>query len=210
MPSSTSLLGFIVASLVVLLLPGPGVLYVVARSVGQGYRAGLVSAFGLSVGAFVHVVAAAIGLSAILLTSATAFNIVKLIGAGYLIYLGIRTLFDNRPLSDIEVANSLPLYRLFTDGVIVSIFNPKIAMFFIAFLPQFVEPSRGPVAQQILLLGFIYAVLALVTDGTYATLAGHLRNWFSGRVMQGPLPRYLCGGLYLGLGVNTALTGRRL
>ena len=210
MPNDTSLLSFIIASLIVLLLPGPGVLYVVARSVSQGYHAGLVSALGLSFGALVHVIAAAAGLSAILLTSATAFNLVKLISAGYLIYLGLRTLFDSRPKTSIDVSTSAPLYRLFTDGVIVSIFNPKIALFFLAFLPQFIEPSRGSIIHQILLLGFIYAALAFLTDGSYALLADRLRNRFSGRIMSGPLPRYVCSGLYLGLGVNTALTGRRL
>jgi len=209
MPSDTVLLGFVAAALVVLLLPGPGVLYVVARSVGQGYRAGLASAFGLSAGALVHVAAATAGLSAILLTSSTAFGIVKALGAGYLIYLGIRTLLSARPTVSMEASTPLSLYRLVTDGVVVSVFNPKIAVFFLAFLPQFVEPIRGPVPQQVLLLGLIYVALALMTDSAYAFLAGSLRHWLGGRVMQGPLPRYVSGTLYLGLGVNAALTGRR-
>lgn len=209
MPSGTSLLGFVAAALVVLLIPGPGVLYVVARSAGQGYRAGLASALGLSVGALVHVAAATAGLSAILLTSATAFGIVKAFGAGYLIYLGIRTLFAGRPAAGAEATTPLSLYRLLTDGVVVSVFNPKIAVFFLAFLPQFVDPGRGPIPQQVFLLGLIYAALALITDGAYALLAGSLRHWLGGRVMQGPLPRYVSGTLYLGLGVNAALTGRR-
>jgi len=209
MPGGTLLLGFITASLVVLVIPGPGVLYVVARSVGQGYRAGLVSVLGLSVGALVHVGAAAGGLSAILLTSATAFGIVKFLGAGYLIYLGLRTLFARRPAPGPQAAPPLPSRRLFIDGIVVSVFNPKIAMFFLAFLPQFVDPGQGPVAGQVFLLGLLYVVLALLTDGAYALLAGHMGRWVGGRVIQGPLPRYLCGGLYLGLGLNTALTGRQ-
>ena len=209
MPSNASLLGFVAAALVVLLIPGPGVLYVVARSFGQGYRAGVVSALGLSLGVLVHVAAATAGLSAILLTSATAFGIVKALGAGYLIYLGLRTLLSSRPTGSIEVSSRLPLYRLLSDGVIVSVFNPKVAVFFLAFLPQFVEPSRGPIPQQALLLGCIYAAIAFVTDSAYAVFAGGLRHWFGGRVLRGPLPRYLSGGLYIGLGVNAALTGRR-
>ena len=209
MPGGTLLLGFVAAALVVLLIPGPGVLYIVARSVGQGHRAGLASVLGLSVGALVHVAAAAVGLSAILLTSATAFGIVKALGAGYLIYLGLRTLFARRPTVSMDATTPLSLYRLFTDGVVISVFNPKIAVFFLAFLPQFVDPSRGPVPQQVLLLGLIYVALALITDSAYAVLAGSLRHWPSGRVMRGPLPRYVSGGLYLGLGVNAALTGRR-
>lgn len=209
MPSGMSWLAFVAAALVVLLIPGPGVLYVVARSAAQGYRAGLASAAGLSAGALVHVAAATVGLSAIVLTSAAAFSVVKALGAGYLIYLGMRTLFANRPTHGTQAFAALSLYRLVLDGVVVSVFNPKIAVFFLAFLPQFVDPGRGPVAQQILLLGLVYAALALVTDSAYACLAGSLRQRLGGRMMQGPLPRYVIGSLYLGLGVNAALTGRR-
>lgn len=208
MPSETSLIAFVAASLVVLLIPGPGVLYVVARSVGQGWRAGLASAVGTSAGALVHVAAATVGLSAILLTSATAFGIVKSLGAAYLIYLGIRTLMAGRAAAGAKISGPLALRRLFTDGVVVSVFNPKIAVFFLAFLPQFVDPSRGPVAQQVLLLGVVYVVLALVTDGGYAVLAGSARQWLGGRIMRGPLPRYLSGGIYLGLGLKTAFSER--
>ena len=209
MPSSTSLLGFVAAALVVLLIPGPAVLYIVGRSLSQGHRAGLVSVLGLSVGALVHVAAATAGLSAILLASATAFGLVKALGAGYLIYLGIRTLLARRPPAIVQASSPRPLYRLFTDGVLVSVLNPRIAVFFLAFLPQFVEPGRGPVPQQVLLLGLIYVALALVTDSGYAFLAGSLRHLLGGPVMQGPLPRYASGVLYIGLGVSTALTGRR-
>ena len=208
MPSGTMLIGFIAAALVVLLIPGPGVMYAVTRSVEQGRRAGMASVFGLSVGALVHVAAAAVGLSAILLTSATAFGIVKVLGAGYLIYLGIKTLLASRQKVRIEASAPLPLFRLFADGVIVSVFNPKIAVFFLAFLPQFVELDLGQVPQQVLLLGLIYVGLALITDGTYALLAGSLRSWLSGKIMQGPLPNYVCGCLYLGLGVKAAFADR--
>ncbi len=145
MLNETLLIGFVAAALVVLLIPGPGVLYVVARSVSQGLPAGLASALGLSAGALVHVVAAAGGLSALLLASATAFEIVKLLGAGYLIYLGLRTLFARAPLPGLQAPSPLPVRRLFFDGVIVSVLNPKIAVFFLAFLPQFVDPSAGPI-----------------------------------------------------------------
>ena len=101
------------------------------------------------------------------------------------------------------------LYRLFTDGVVISVLNPKIAVFFLAFLPQFVEVGRGPVAQQVLFLGLLYVTLALFTDGAYAFLAGRLRRWFGSRVIQGPIPRYCSGVIYIGLGVGTALADRR-
>jgi threonine/homoserine/homoserine lactone efflux protein len=209
MPTSTSLLGFIAAALVLLLIPGPGVLYIIARSLGQGRRAGLVSVLGLSAGALVHVVAATAGLSAILLTSAMAFGVVKALGAAYLIYLGIRTLLARQATAGVEESAPRSLNRVFTDGVLVSVLNPKIAIIFVAFLPQFVEPTRGPIPLQVLSLGLIYVALALITDGSYALLAGGLRNCLGGRVTQGPLPRYASGVLYLGLGVSTVLTGRR-
>jgi threonine/homoserine/homoserine lactone efflux protein len=208
-PSSISLLEFVAAALVILLIPGPGVLYVVARSIDQGRRAGLVSVLGLSAGVFVHIAAAVAGISAILLASATAFGIVKTLGAGYLIYLGLRALFARRKAAGVEEVVPRAMQRLFMDGVFVSILNPKIAVFFLAFLPQFVEPSRGPVPQQILLLGLIYVALALITDSGYALLADRVRRWLGGRIGQGPLPRYVSGSVYLGLGVSTALTGQR-
>ncbi len=209
MPSGPLLLGFVAASLVVLLIPGPGVLYVVARSASQGLRAGLASVVGLSIGALVHVVAAAVGLSAILMTSATAFSVVKALGAGYLIYLGLRTIFSGRARTGNDALTPVSLRRLFVDGVVVSVFNPKIAVFFLAYLPQFVNPGAGSVSGQVLLLGLIYVTLALFTDGGYALLAGSLRHRIRGRIMQGPLPRYVTGSLYLGLGVNAALAGRQ-
>jgi threonine/homoserine/homoserine lactone efflux protein len=205
-----SLLGFIAAALVLLLTPGPGVMYIVARSIGQGSRAGLVSVLGLSAGALVHVAAAAAGISTILLASATAFGLVKAAGAAYLIYLGIRTLLARGAVASTEICTPRSAGRLFADGALVSVLNPKIALFFLAFLPQFVDPGRGPVAQQILLLGLLYVALALVTDSAYALLAGSLRHRLRDRALQGPLPRYISGSVYLGLGVGTALTGRRL
>ncbi len=208
MPGGASVLGFVAAALVVLMIPGPGVLYIVARSVSQGQWAGLASVLGLSVGALVHVAAATVGLSAILLTSATAFGVVKALGAGYLIYLGIRTLLARNSTAGVDASAPRSMHRLFTDGVVVSVLNPKIAVFFLAFLPQFVESSRGPVQQQVLILGLLYVALALFTDSAYVFLASRLRRWFAGQVIQGPLPRYASGVVYIGLGVSTALADR--
>lgn len=209
MPDTASLAAFIGAALVVLLIPGPAVLYIITRSLGQGRRAGLVSVLGLSTGALVHVAAATAGLSAVLMTSATAFGVVKYLGAAYLVYLGVRALLA-RDSSD-STAPALPASgrRIFTEGALVSLLNPKIAAFFLAFLPQFVSPARGDVTLQVLTLGLVYIGLALITDSAYALLAGSMRRLVSGRVMQGPLPRYATGAVYIGLGVTTALSGRR-
>jgi threonine/homoserine/homoserine lactone efflux protein len=203
------MLEFLLSALVVLLIPGPGVLYIVARSVAQGRRAGLVSVLGLSAGALVHVAAATLGVSAILLTSAVAFGVVKFLGAGYLIYLGIRVMLSAGDLPYVEVDSARSARRLFTDGVIVSVLNPKIAVFFLAFLPQFVDAHRGAVTQQILVLGLLYVALALITDGAYAMLAGSVRHVLAGRLVQGPLPRYASGAVYVGLGLSTALADVR-
>ena len=216
MLNTTLLLGFVAAALVVLVLPGPGVFYVMARTLGQGTKAGLISALGLSTGVLAHVVAAVAGLSAILLTSATAFEIVRMLGAGYLIYLGLKALLAARKAGQgkITVATPLPAGRIFRDGVIVSVLNPKIAVFFLAFLPQFVDPALGAVPLQILLLGLFYALLAMMTDGGYALLAGGMRQCLksgrlSGRLLRGPLPQYFTGIVFLGLGLHTLLSGRR-
>jgi len=142
MPDSTSLFAFVAAALVVLLIPGPGVMYVLARSLSQGQRAGLVSVLGLSAGAFVHVIAATVGLSALLVASAAAFGVVKLLGAGYLIYLGIRALLSREANAEVAMPAPRSLRRLFTDGVIVSVLNPKVAVFFLARRASTVAPAR--------------------------------------------------------------------
>jgi threonine/homoserine/homoserine lactone efflux protein len=203
---NVSLLAFVIASLVVLLIPGPGVLYIVARSVSQGQTAGFVSVLGLSAGALVHVAAATVGLSAILLASAAAFSIIKILGAGYLIYLGVRVICERKSVTDTGAPAHRRLSRLFADGVVISVLNPKIAVFFLAFLPQFVDTSRGSVPQQVLFLGLLYVGLAFVTDGTYAFMAARLRHWLGGKTFSGPIPRYASGAVYIGLGVGTALS----
>lgn len=204
-----TLVTFIAASLAVLLLPGPGVLYVIARTAAQGYRAGFASVLGLSAGALVHVLAAALGLSALLLASAHGFALIKAAGAGYLVYLGLRLLVLRDGGGQPAAQGALPLRRLFVDGIVVSLLNPKIALFFLAYLPQFVSPQSGAVSAQLLVLGLIYVGLALLTDGAYALLAGGARSWLGGRLALGRWPRLACGGLFIGLGLHAALGGRR-
>lgn len=208
MPDFASFFAFLVAALILLLIPGPGVLYVIARSATQGQRAGLVSVLGLSTGALVHVAAATVGLSAVLLTSATAFGVVKALGAAYLIYLGVRALMTRQSATGLEQPVSRPTGRLFVDGVLISVLNPKIAIFFLAFLPQFVDPHAGSATLQILFLGISYVGLALLTDGAYALVASRLSQAFSRRVLQGPIPRYGSGAVYIGLGVSTVFVDR--
>lgn len=208
MIETSALLTFVAASLVLLLLPGPGVLYVVARSLGQGRPAGIIAAAGLSVGALVHVMAAVIGLSAILLHSATAFTVIKYVGAAYLVWLAWQAFRMSTGSPDIRRLPAASARRIFLDGVVVSIFNPKIALFFLAFLPQFVSPQAGSATAQIAILGGLYAVLSFVSDSLYAILADSLRSLLRRQGTNPWLSRYLPGGLFLGLAVKTALTDR--
>ena len=205
MIATTTLLAFIGASMIVLLTPGPGVLYVVTRGAVQGRRAGIVSAVGLSAGAFVHVIAAVVGLSAILATSATAFTIVKFAGAAYLIWIGVQAILSRGGLAKPDTVAPQPMRRLFLDGVVISIFNPKIAIFFLAYLPLFTDPALGSVTLQLAILGSLYCVLSVISDGAYAILASGASGWFRERMLNSPVMRYLTGSIFVGLGVHAAL-----
>lgn len=198
---------FIAAALVLLITPGPSVLFIVARSVEQGVKAGLVSVVGMAAGGTVHVAAAALGVSAILLSSALLFTVVKYVGAVYLIYLGIRTLLSARQAVAVEVPEARPLRTVFFEAVTVQILNPKAALFFFAFLPQFVAPDRGAVPLQILMLGGIYHGLALITDSAYAIAAGRLGLLLRGNRRLIRLQRQVSGATYIGIGLVTAGTG---
>lgn len=210
MPDSSSLTLFIVAALALLLVPGPAVLYIVARSVDQGRNAGLVSVIGVGLGSMVHVMAAALGLSAVLVQSATAFRTVKYLGAAYLVYLGIRRLLGRG--DDIVRANgggNRSLRRIFFQGVWVNILNPKTALFFFAFLPQFVNVEAGSVGLQIFFLGALLVVMGIITDGAYAMAAGSLGEWMKNRPRVVTAQRWFAGGVFISLGLATALSGSK-
>ncbi|WP_250214548.1 LysE family translocator [Acrocarpospora catenulata] len=189
-----------------LLVPGPAVVYIVTRSVAQGRAAGLVSVLGVHAGSVVHVLAAALGISALLAASATAFTVVKYLGAAYLVWLGVRKLMGGSGPETAEVA-AVPVSRLFGEGFVVNVLNPKTAIFFMAFLPQFADPAAGPIAPQIVLLGAIWIALGIASDGTYAFLSSAL----AGRLRRSAAARRRLdigsGIVYLGLGAAAALTG---
>ncbi len=200
---------FLLAALILLLTPGPAVLYIVARSLDQGRRAGLVSVLSIEVGNSVHVLAAALGLSALILSSALAFSIVKYLGAAYLIYLGLRRLFARDPIQQPAGFQRQSLRRIFRQGVIVAILNPKTALFFLAFLPQFVDPSQGSVTAQLLTLGCLFVLMAVITDSLYALLAGTAGQWLKGTRSFVRAERYVVGSVYIGLGITAALADAR-
>jgi len=207
-PTGTSIGIFSVAAILLLLTPGPAVLYIVARSVEQGRIAGLASACGITTGTLVHVLAAALGLSALLASSALAFAIVKYAGAGYLIYIGIRRILSRADTLATKVAvPRRSLGRLYRDGFVVNLLNPKTALFFLAFLPQFVDASRGAVAFQIVFLGLMFTLMGLTSDGLYALLAGSAGGWLKRNQHYLRWERFVTGGLFIGLGVTAALAG---
>ncbi|NJO85225.1 MAG: LysE family translocator, partial [Blastochloris sp.] len=168
---------FLGASLALLLTPGPAVLYIVARSVEQGRRAGVVSALGVGLGTLGHVLAATLGLSALLVSSVLAFTFVQYAGALYLIYLGVQKLREPPRAADASATPRQRMGAIFRQGVVVNLLNPKTALFFFAFLPHFVDPAAGSVALQILLLGGLFVALGMLSDSLYALLAGTLGQW---------------------------------
>jgi len=205
LPFSTLSL-FLAGAFILLITPGPAVLYIVARSVDQGRRAGVVSVMGVQTGTLVHVFAAALGLSAILLTSALAFDIVKYLGAAYLVYLGVKTLLDRKIVSADTVIERRSLGSIYRQGVVVAVLNPKTALFFFAFLPQFVDPARGAAPLQFLLLGLMFTGMALFTDGTYAILSGTAGGWLKRNPYFLRVQKYVSGTVYIGLGLVTAFS----
>jgi threonine/homoserine/homoserine lactone efflux protein len=207
-PSSLGL--FVVAALVLLVTPGPAVFYIVTRSIDEGRRAGIVSVLGVHAGTLVHVAAAAAGLSALLAASASAFTVVKYAGAAYLVYLGVRRLLDGTSRLVSGPRRSPRLRRAFLDGMVVNVLNPKTALFFLAFLPQFVDVTRGAVGAQVLALGVLFVALGLTTDGLYALGAGTAAQWLRAHPRFVRSERWISGTMYIGLGVAaTAASANR-
>ena len=199
---------FVGAALALLLVPGPVVLYVVARSVHQGPAAGLASVAGIHVGTIGHVLAATVGLSALVASSATAFTAVKLLGAAYLVYLGARTLRGREGRGAAAAPAGLRGRRRdFAEGVVVNVLNPKTALVFLAFLPQFVDPGGASPTLQILLLGATFMLLGLVTDSLWALAAGAAGELLRGERRLLGAERYVSGSVYVALGALTALGG---
>jgi threonine/homoserine/homoserine lactone efflux protein len=211
MPDASTYALFVAAALALLLVPGPAVVYVVVRSVSGGRLTGLVSVLGIELGTLLHVVFAAAGLSAIVASSVVAFSVVKWLGAAYLVWIGLKQIFGRgEDDEETELAeggeNRL---RIFYQSVLVQVLNPKVALFFLAFLPQFVDPSRGAAWTQIVVLGATLAFLGLFTDGLYALLGGAAGGWIrkrGGGLRQAG--RYVTGGIYVALGAVAAVSGK--
>jgi threonine/homoserine/homoserine lactone efflux protein len=199
---------FVLASLAVLLSPGPNVLYVIARSINQGRKAGLVSVLGVEMGTLTHVAAVSLSISALVLSSASAFNAIKYLGAAYLVYLGIRKGLQRSPPAQCSAQAPAGLRRVFCQGALVATLNPKTALFFLAFFPQFVDTTRADAALQTLLLGLTFIGMATISDGAYALLAARFGRWLHRSKHFAIGERCFAATMFVGLGVSAALTER--
>jgi threonine/homoserine/homoserine lactone efflux protein len=205
-PAATTFALFCAAALALIVVPGPAVTYIVTQSIDKGRSAGLVSALGVACGGLVHVAAAVAGLSALLASSASAFTVVKLAGAAYLVAVGLWRLAGRG--DDGEETEAVPVHRLFWQGAVVNVLNPKTALFFLAFLPQFVDPHRSAIALQVAILGTVFVALAVVSDATYAVVSAALADRVRGSSRARQVRRYVSGSIFVALGV-TAATARR-
>ena len=194
---------FLTAMFLLNITPGPDMLYVLARSTGQGRAAGLASALGIGAGCFFHIFAVAFGLAGLLRTVPVAYSAVRYAGAAYLIYLGVRTLLAHAADTGAVKVASASLTRIFAQGVITNVLNPKVALFFLAFLPQFIGPGQSAFAQT-LKLGLIFDLSGTVVNVTVAIAASSLGNVLRDRLGAAPLFRWLTGGVFIGLGLRLA------
>lgn len=198
---------FVAASLALTLTPGPAVLFIVARSISQGRRAGFLSVLGVGLGNTVHAGAAALGLAALLASSPVAFEVVRWLGAAYLVLLGLRRMLDRGAagIADAQAAGAPAGAGVLRSAVLVAVLNPKTALFFIAFLPQFADAARGGVPGQILFLGVLFVAIAVTTDSAYVLLADGIGAWLRRRPAFARGERWVSGAVYMGLGAVSVI-----
>jgi threonine/homoserine/homoserine lactone efflux protein len=209
MPDAHSLLLFAGAGLLLNVTPGPDVLYILGRSLSQGRSAGVVSALGIGAGCLVHVTAAALGVSALMLTLPGAYDLVRYAGAAYLVWLGVKALRSSAGALQIQALAPVSPRRIFWQGALTNVLNPKVALFFLAFLPQFADPARGPLAPQLLLLGAIFTVNGTLVCIAFALAASRLGAWLKTRFGVTRLLDRATGALFIALGVRLVLLGKR-
>jgi threonine/homoserine/homoserine lactone efflux protein len=208
MPDTAGLLVFMTATLALNLTPGPDMLYVIARSVGQGQKAGIVSALGIGGGCLAHTFAAAFGLSALWMSSAVAYDLVKYAGAIYLVYLGARALLNRSRLQKQSKLSPAKLSSIFYQGVVTNVLNPKVALFFLAFLPQFAKTGNGSIARQILFLGFLFNLSGTLVNVIVALLGGRIGEAFNRRPAFAQAQRWMTGTVFIALGLRLAFAKR--
>lgn len=204
MSDINSFISFAIASVALLVIPGPAVLYIINRSVSDGRTIGYAGVVGIELGTFMHVLAATVGLSAILAASPNAFNAVKYSGAGYLVFVGLRTL-SRKPAAIDSSAISMTRMQAFRQGFVINTLNPKIALFFLSFLPQFIDQDKKSNAVQSLTLGTVFVICGFITDGIYALTASSLREVLVKGKALPFVQRYIAGVVFIGLGLVAAL-----
>jgi len=205
----TNLLFFLIATVTLNVTPGPDMLYVIARSVGQGRSAGIASAFGIAGGCLVHTLAVAFGLASLMMAVPVAYGLVKYAGAAYLVFLGIRALMGPQPMTADAPLREDTLTAIFFQGVVTNVLNPKVALFFVAFLPQFVDAHLGHVALQIVFLGVLFNTSGTIVNVAVALAASHGGKRMRTRLGNSPIFRWVTGGVFIGLGVRLAFLERR-
>ncbi|MBN1993607.1 MAG: LysE family translocator [Anaerolineae bacterium] len=200
---------FFVASWALILAPGPDMIYVITRGIAQGRRAGLLSALGVTLGILVHTTFAACGLAVLLETSALAFMLVKYVGAAYLVYLGFKALKDKSSLTVLAQPEEMDFRAIFWQGMLSNVFNPKVALFFLAFLPQFVIQNGHAVAGQMFTLGLIFALFGVAFLSVVGYFSGGIGHWLSHRPRLAPRLRWLTGIIFIVLGLRLAFVERK-
>jgi threonine/homoserine/homoserine lactone efflux protein len=205
---SPTFAAFLIASTILAVTPGPGVIYVVTRTLSRGRQAGLASVGGIALGNLANATAASLGLAALLAASATAFAAMKLAGAAYLVFLGVKSLKPKPVVEVLRATDRVSNMRLFADGFFVALLNPKTALFFAALLPQFINPDAPPLAQG-LVLACVFVAIALCTDTIYVVASAALAPRITATSASRSVGRYLTAATFIGLGVYAALAGRR-
>jgi len=209
MPMLTTL--FLLAAMTVLIciVPGPDMLYIVSRSTGQGRSAGVVSCLGIATGGLLQTMAVALGISSVFLVVPIAYDILKYVGAAYLVYLGMRFILSHQEMQTSLHEGKPDFRKAFFQGGLTTLLNPKVALFYVAFLPQFVDPTRGHVSLQLLILGLLFNITSLAVDTSVAGLSSLLGSWLKRRSRAAKLIPWLTGSILVGLGVRLAFSGQQ-
>ena len=203
----SSLIVYISAAFILLITPGPAVIYIVTRTLNQGTAAGIFSIIGLTIGSFIYILTISFGVGALITESELLFNIIKYLGAAYLIYLGVQKIFFSKHITKEDDLVKGGLLQIMNNAILVSLLNPKSILFFLAFLPQFVDVNNGSVSLQLLLLGIIFLLISFFTDGSYVLLAGKVRGWFKLKRNFLSAQNYASGTVYILLGLFAAFSG---
>ena len=209
MPTLTTLFLLVTMTVLVCIVPGPDMLYIISRSTGQGRSTGVVSCLGIATGGLLQTTAVALGISSFFLVVPIAYDIIKYVGAAYLVYLGIRFILSREEMLTSSHDGKADFRKAFLQGSLTTLLNPKVALFYVAFLPQFVDPTRGHVPLQLLILGLLFNITSLAVDTSVALLASLLGTWLKRRSGAAKLIHWLTGSVLVGLGVRLAFSGRQ-